>query len=109
MRTSVKSLQLILNELSHQLDLPSISHSAFSQRRTQLKHTAFIELNQTAVVEVQYGDGEFKRYKGMRILSIDGSKILLPDTAEVIHTLGGIRYSNDHPNVPGHHAYVWPR
>jgi hypothetical protein len=37
MRKSVKSLQLILNELRHQLNLPSISHSAFSQRRAQLK------------------------------------------------------------------------
>ena len=105
MRKSVKSLQLILNEISHHLGFPSISHSAFSQRRVQLKHTAFIELNQKAVVEVQYGDGEFKRYKGMRLLSIDGSKILLPDSADVINTFGCIRYSNDHPNVQGHHAY----
>jgi hypothetical protein len=105
MRKSVKSLQLLLNELSHQLNLPSISHSAFSQRRAQFKHTAFIELNQKAVVEVQYGDGEFKRYHGMRVLGIDGSKILLPDTADVINTFGGIRYSNDHPEVEGQHAY----
>ena len=91
MRKSVKSLQLILNELSHQLSLPSISHSAFSQRRAQLKHTAFIELNQKAVVEVQYGDGDFKRYKGMRVLGIDGSKLLLPDTADILNTFGSIR------------------
>ncbi|MDY6993852.1 MAG: hypothetical protein SVR94_14795, partial [Pseudomonadota bacterium] len=56
-KESVKSLQLILNELKNQLSIPSISHSAFSQRRAQLKHTAFIELNQKAVVDVQYGDG----------------------------------------------------
>ena len=91
MRKSVKSLQLILNELSHQLSLPSISHSAFSQRRAQLKHTAFIELNQKAVVDVQYGDGDFKRYKGMRVLGIDGSKLLLPDTADILNTFGSIR------------------
>lgn len=105
MRKSVKSLQLILNEISHQLGLSSISQSAFSQRRVQLKHTAFIELNQKAVVEVKYGDDEFKRYKGMRVLGIDGSKILLPNTVDVINTFGCIRYSNDHPEVQGAHAY----
>jgi hypothetical protein len=62
-------------------------------------------LNQKAVVEVPYGDGEFKRYKGRRVLSIDGSKRLLPNTADVINTFGSIRYSNDPPEVQGQHAY----
>ena len=46
-------MQLLLNEMSLHLGVTPVSHSAFSQRRMQLKHTAFIELNQKAVVEVR--------------------------------------------------------
>ncbi len=50
-----------------------------------------------------YGDGEFKRYKGMRTLAIDGSKIVLPDTPDIIKEFGHIRYANEKPDVQGIH------
>ena len=106
LRKTVKSIQLMLNEITPDLGVISVSNSAFTQRRAQLKHTAFIELNEKAIVEVMYRDDDFERYKGMRILGVDGSKILLPDTQSVIREFGQIGYSNDHPDVKGEHAYA---
>ena len=101
----LKSLQLRINELMLSLGSQTLTNSAFTQAKAHLKHTAFIELNRKAVVDVMYRDEEFKRYKGMRVLGIDGSKILLPKTPDIIKEFGQISYSNDHPNVTGEHPY----
>ena len=50
-RKSVKSLQNVVNEAMSWLDLPPVTASAYSQARYKLKHSAFIELNRTAIVE----------------------------------------------------------
>ena len=105
LRKSVKSIQLVLNELSLDLNIEPISNSAFTKARAKIKHTAFIELNQKAVVNVCYGDGNFKRYKGFRVLGIDGSKVLLPDTKDVINEFGQIRYITGKEGQEGQHAY----
>ena len=102
----MKSIQLILNEFTSIFDLETISNSAFTQARANLKYTAFIELNQKAVVDVMYSDDNIKLYKGMRVLGIDGSKILLPDTTDITNEFGQISYSNDHPEVKGSHTYA---
>lgn len=104
-RKSVKSMQLILNELSEELDTEPVTAAAFTKARAKLKHTAFIELNREAVVGVCYGDGDFKRYKGFRVLGIDGSKLLLPDTQNVIKEFGQISYRSDKNLPEGKHAY----
>ena len=57
-----------------EIDTNPVSAAAFSKARAKLKQTAFIELNREAVVKVCYGDGEFKRYRGFRVLGIDSSK-----------------------------------
>ena len=76
-------MQLILNELLDKLSLPFVTSSAFTQARRHLSHSAFIELNQEAVVKVCYQDEAYATYKGMRLLSVDGSKIHLPDEADI--------------------------
>jgi hypothetical protein len=105
LRKSGKSIQLVLNELSPDLNIEPISNSAFTRARSKLKHTAFIELNQKAIVNVCYGDGNFKRYKGLRMLAIDGSKILLPDTEDVIKKFGQIRYTTRKAGHEGQRTY----
>ena len=105
LQKSVKSLQLMLNEVTGKLGTLPVTNSAFTQRRAQLKHTAFIELNRKGVVDIMYGDGEYKRYKGMRLLAIDGSKVMLPDTADVIEEFGQIRYTGKKAEIQGAHAY----
>ncbi|OAD20002.1 hypothetical protein THIOM_004321 [Candidatus Thiomargarita nelsonii] len=45
-----------------------------------LKAFAFITLNQKAVVDVMYADGDFQCFWGFRLLAVDGSKTMLPNT-----------------------------
>jgi len=94
LRKSVKSLQNVVNEALSWLGTDVATASAFSQARYRLRHTAFIELNQAAVVQTLYGDGAYRRWGGFRLLAVDGSKVLLPDTEEVRGEFGTIVYSN---------------
>lgn len=82
----------------------TVSNSAYTQARANLNYTAFIELNEEAVVKIAYeDDSEIKRYKGMRVLGIDGSKIVLPNTKDVIEDFGQISYGNS--KIKGKQAY----
>ncbi len=104
-RKSMKSLQLMLNEFIPELALPAqtVSGAAFSKARKKILHTAFIELNHQAIVETTYAD-EYKTYKGLRILAIDGSKIQLPDTPEIKEAFGAITVRNQYDDVEGTYA-----
>lgn len=93
LRKSVKSLQNVLNELSLELNLPLLSASGYSQGRQHLSHTAFIELNREIIVPF-YLEQTAKRYKGMRILAGDGSKIRLPEHATIRERFGAIATCN---------------
>ena len=105
LQKSQKSLQLVLNEFFEKQDIEAATAGAFTQARANLCCTALIELNQKAVVDVMYRDNDIKLYKGMRVLGVDGSKVLLPEHDSVIKEFGEISYSNDHPDVQGAHAY----
>lgn len=101
---SVKSLQLRLNEWFEWFGEETVSSSAFTQARANLKHTAFIALNNSNV-ESYYRDGIYERYKGRRVLAIDGSKVRLPKGAEIKEKFGAISYSNQKKEVEGEHNY----
>lgn len=87
-RKSVKSIQNILNEaetyLSNMLDedLVSISKSAYSQAREKINYQAFIELCND-IKEQFYQEYEYKKYKGFRLLAVDGSMIILPNNEDI--------------------------
>ncbi len=102
-----KSLQLMLNEVLGKLARPLVSKSAYSQARSHLKHTAFIELNQKAIVEVSYKDGAYKRYWGYRVLGIDGSKVILPDSESVYEAFGKVKRTSGQKGgqVIGYYSY----
>ncbi len=104
-----RSLQLLLNEFIN-IKLPEITVTggAFTKARKKFKHTAFVELNQAAIVDVMYADGDYETYKGHRVLAVDGSKVLLPNTQDVIDEFGTIKYSNGSQHkhkVEGERAY----
>ena len=84
---SVKSLQLRLSEFSDLLD-EQMSASALSQARKKLCHTAFIELLEKCVVDVMYGDGDYKQWNGRRLLAIDGSTLRVPKSEETLEAYG---------------------
>jgi len=102
---SLKSLQIKMNEFSLYLDSPLVTASAFSQARLNLHHTAFITLNESAVVELFYKEGEVKRFKGYRVLAIDGSKIRLPKHPTTQKEFGEISYNNQHLKTKGTNVY----
>jgi len=104
LRNSTKSIQLILNETVKYLpkDIMSISNSAYSKARKKIAHTAFIALNQLTV-DVMYTE-QYKTYCGKRILAVDGSKIRLPDTPEMIKEFGSHPYRNT--VVEGENAFA---
>jgi hypothetical protein len=93
LRKSVKSLQRVLNEWCRDAD-EFISASALSQARQKLRYTAFIELLEVCVVKPMYDDKSHKRFKGHRLLAIDGSTLRLPTSKELIKTFGTVRYMN---------------
>ncbi len=94
MQKTMKSIPLLLNEVFGQIDLDPATNSAFTQARRHLKHTAFIELNQKAIVAEYYQDDTYRRYHGFRLLAIDGSKLRLPDSREVREVFGTINTTN---------------
>jgi len=107
MQKTMKSIPLLLNEVFGQLDLDPVTNSAFTQARSHLKHTAFIELNQKAIVAEYYPDGTYQRYRGFRLLAIDGSKLRLPDSHEIREVFGTINTTNGKDNqVIGKHAHA---
>jgi hypothetical protein len=72
----------------------NITKSAFCQSRMKLKHTAFMELNDILIDEF-YTDNEFNLWKGFRLLGVDGSKLQLPTSKELIETFGGAKNNSD--------------
>jgi hypothetical protein len=102
LQKSVKSLQLVLNEffgtLALMVALPvlTVTHSAFSQARQKLSHTAFIELLQTAVVDQYYATPSYQTWQGMRLVAVDGSKIRLPDTQAIRKAFGTTPVANQY-------------
>ena len=107
LRNSVKSLQLMVNEAMNWLDNDPVTASAYSQARYKLKHTAFIELNQKAVVDTMYEDDGYKKLLGFRILAVDGSKIRLPDNDDIREEFGTIAYTNGKDSIAeGEHPYA---
>jgi hypothetical protein len=94
LRSSVKSLQLVLNEfvLDTHKDF-TITAGAFTKARKKLKHTAYIELNDD-IINHYYQDNAIKRIHGFRVLSIDGSKITLPINNEIKQEFGSRAIGN---------------
>ena len=82
-----------MNEWSEALG-SVVSASAYSQARHKVKHTAFIELLEKSVIEVMYGDNDYKTFKGHRLLAIDGSSLRLPNTPETREKFGFVEHMN---------------
>ena len=102
---SAKSLQLLLNEFLSKLALSLVTKSAYSQARQHLSHTAFIELNQKGVVEPMYSDNEVQRYWGYRVLGIDGSRVILPDSEAIYEAFGRVKRTSGKKGLKGEGHY----
>jgi hypothetical protein len=96
LQKSVKSLQLVLNELFVEGHIKNtVTSSAYSQVRKKFKHTAFIALNEKAI-SLYYSDNNIKRWKGYRVFGVDASRIILPNNAGIKAEFGDISIQNQH-------------
>ena len=107
LQKTIRSLQLHLNDFAQQLGMENwVSKGAWTQGRAKLRHTAFIELNQRAVVEIVYGgktDFEVRRWRGWRLVAIDSSLLRLPQEAEIGKEFGWVECRNQ-AGENGHYA-----
>lgn len=106
LRKGMKSIQVMLNEFFSKFSLPPISKVAFCKARLKLSHTAFIELNNKAVVEVYYRENDFLKYKGLRVLAIDGSVISLPESDDLAESFGEISHTDGVSTIIGKRPYA---
>jgi len=82
-KKSTKSSQNSLNDmlLSGHVDY-TVTNSAYTQARAKLNYTAFVEMMRKTV-DLFYEDGEYNRYKKFRLLGIDGSIVILPNSEDI--------------------------
>lgn len=98
-RKTVKSLQLSLNEAFMSGYLPTpVSASAYTQARSKFKHTAFIELNHDIVSQFYSEANTIKKWNNYRCIGVDGSKIILPKSADIAEEFGSIVIKNQTVN-----------
>jgi Transposase DDE domain len=99
LQKTVRSVQGHLHEFFERLEegLRPVTASAWSQARQKLRHTAFIELNEKAIVEVVKGGGTdfvVRRWKGHRLVGMDSSLLTLPCQEEVGREFGWVECRN---------------
>jgi hypothetical protein len=100
LQKSVRSLQNHLHGFFTALGQlgQSVTPSAWSQARLKLRHTAFIELNQRAVLEVIYPAGSgfaVRQWRGHRLLGIDSSLLRLPNQESLGQEFGWVECTNN--------------
>ena len=81
-----RHLHEFLNTLAGEALYEPVSAGAWTHARAKLKHTAFVELNSEIVVPTVYGLDQGKavrRWRGHRLLGIDGSLLRLPNHSEL--------------------------
>ncbi len=99
LRKSVKSLSIVMNELfmDGHIEVP-VTPSAYTQARSKLRYTAFKELSDS-IVEMRCSDPKYtKLWRGYRLLGVDGSYVILPNTPDIVKEYGKIRIKNQKYN-----------
>ena len=82
-KKSSKSSQNSLNDMTLNGDINyTVTNSAYTQARAKLNYTAFIEMKDKSI-EMFYEDGEYNRYKNFRLLAVDGSIVVLPNSNDI--------------------------
>lgn len=105
LQKTAKSIQRHLHEFLDRLAgdelFEPLSAGAVTHARAKLKHTAFIELNNEVVVPAIYGEQplkEVQRWRGHRLLGIDGSMLRLPNHPELFEQFTPVLITAE-PNI----------
>jgi hypothetical protein len=105
LQKTAKSIQRHLHEFLNRLGggelYDSVSAGAWTHARAKLRHTAFVELNAELVVPTAYHPErkEVRRWRGHRVLGIDGSTLRLPNHPELFEQFTSIPM-NSEPDGP---------
>jgi hypothetical protein len=99
LQKTVRSIQLHLHDFFEALapGSPTVKASSWCEARLKLRHTAFLELNERAILDVVYrGKSDFavRRWKGHRLVGIDSSLIRLPNEPALGQEFGWVQCSN---------------
>jgi len=99
LQKTVRSIQLHLHDFFEALAPGSatVKASSWCEARLKLRHTAFLELNERAILDVVYrGQSDFavRRWKGHRLIAIDSSLIRLPNQEALGQEFGWVECSN---------------
>lgn len=70
-----------------EFNIRTATKSAFTKSRARLKHEAFIELNDN-VNQTFYNEAPYLVWNQMRLLSVDGTRLVLPNHKSVIEEFG---------------------
>lgn len=84
----VQSLPISLASFFDQLSLQIPSKGAFSMKRRLIKSELFEDVNKAIVSELYSPEHHMKTWKGYVVLACDGSRIALPNVAELGETFG---------------------
>lgn len=68
-------------------NIRQVTKGAFTQARAKLSHWAFQRLNEVSA-NVFYQQAEYYVWHGMRLLSIDGTRLMLPNHPSIIEEFG---------------------
>lgn len=95
LQKTTRSIQRHIHSFLQQLQPDSgglsVSSGGWTQARAKLRHTAFIELNQQIILPEFYSAAHAEhcqRWRGHRVLGVDGSTLRLPSHAEVVQEFG---------------------
>lgn len=99
----IRSLQRELNSFYKQIQgtdfsIQYVSKSAFTHSRRKLKPEAFKELNQVGCTAF-YESAPYQTWLGYRLLSVDGSKLMLPRHESIESEFGVVNFG-PHANSP---------
>lgn len=99
LQKTVRSIQVHLQDFFSVLktEVKSVGNSSLCEARLKLRHTAFIELNERAILEVAYGAGSqfpVRRWKGKRVVAIDSSLVRLPNEQKLGEAFGWVQCTN---------------
>ena len=99
LQKTVRSIQSHIHSFFDALGQPSpgLTPSAWSQARLKLSYTAFVALNEEAVIKVVYADRahpQLRLWNGFRLIAIDSSLVRLPNQEALGTEFGWVECEN---------------
>jgi len=96
-----RCLQAELDDYFFKKDEETVTRQAFSKSRENIRHEAFIDLNDLLIQKFEREDGEIETCRGYRLFSADGTLIDLPNTRLLRERFGFSSNSSDKAYAKG--------